>query len=195
MRWRLWTFLFLGILLLLQFQNCSPVNGQLSADNGVALLPDARISDDWRTNPLMFSYKNLEVAEELSLNNFYGLCLRQTTDQPLTWTLKEDGQEVLQGSSTCSHGNFQIQIDDLQSLPCGIPHQLTVRDAALVASGSMTVTRRCPAIQRVEETNGCARERVLNPQGHAACEYVCYDHGVVVQKEPLSLDLCPAVAP
>lgn len=167
----------------------------MSADPSLGLDPAARISDDWRSEPLVFSSKNIETAEDLNATSFYGLCLRQAQTMPLTWKLEEDGQLVTEGSASCAHGNFQVDLTDLENLSCGVTHTLSVRDTALGATARMTLTRRCPAIQSAVESNGCLRERVLGAGDTPSCEYVCYDHGLVVQKELLSLDLCPAGAP
>lgn len=193
MRWRYLVVLIVGGLLIVQFQNCSQVNGHMTAEEPlIAVQPGARISDDWRSDPLVFAYPKVEVAEHLEGTNFYGLCLRQSQSMPLTWKLEEDGQVVLQGSTSCLHGNFQIELNDLQGLPCGNVHRLMIEDAALGVSANMMLSRRCPAVHSQEESNGCVRERVLTENGSPACEYVCYDHGIVVQKESLALDLCPA---
>lgn len=198
--WRLLGSLAAIGLLMFQFQNCSQANGgRMTSSDGPqpiiqpAPIPDVRISDDWRDTPIVFASAVVEVAEYLDQNAFYGLCLRQSEVKPLSWTLKEEGQVVHQGTSSCIHGNFELQIGDLQNLSCGISHRLTVMDAGDGASASMTLVRRCPAISSQEESSGCKRERVVTDVGSPACEYVCYDHGIVVQKEALALDLCPAV--
>ena len=153
MRWRFLVVLIIGGLLIVQFQNCSQVNGSMTADSPLhGVGPGNRISDDWRSEPLVFAYTNVEVAEHLDETRFYGLCLRQVQTMPLTWKLSEDGQAVTTGNSSCVHGNFQIELTDLQNLPCGSVHRLTVDDAALGATASMLLTRRCPAVHSQEES-------------------------------------------
>lgn len=194
MRWRVLVVSIIGGLLIFQFQNCSQVNGEMTAE-GLPLSsvqPDARISDDWRSEPLVFESPAVEVAEYLDNAIFYGLCLRQAQIMPLTWKIREEGQVVLEGHSSCIHGNFQVEFADLQNMPCGNVHRLTVEDPALGATASMNLIRRCPAVRSQEERRGCFRERVLEQSGSPACESVCYDHGIVVDKKTLALDQCPA---
>lgn len=157
-----------------------------------AQTPDARISDDWRSSDLVFSYQSIEVAEDLSSIPLIGLCKRQANTQILNWKLNEDGQTVLQGNVSCVHGNFQIDFNSIQEVPCGSPYRLVAQDPNTGSEASMNVTRRCPALQTTAESNGCAREKILTRDGQPSCEFVCYDQGIVVRKESLSLDLCPA---
>ncbi len=191
-RWRLFGVLFLCGILLLQFQNCAQVSNLAAEVPLSSVQPDARISDDWRSDPIVFPSAAVEVAEHLEITHFYGLCLRQAQTTPLRWQLKEEGQIILAGDSSCFHGNFQVDLNDLQNLSCGTTHTLSIEDVTTGATASMTLTRRCPASHIQEENDGCIRERVLQQNGSPSCESVCYDQGIVAKKTPLPLDQCPA---
>lgn len=187
-------FLSFSLIMMIHFQNCSQVNGEL-ASASIAAQPDARISDDWRSADLVFAYKALETAEDLSSTAFYGLCRRQAQTKTLNWKVLEEGQALFEGQANCVHGNFELAFLNLQELPCGSPYKLTLQDMESGAEASMLVTRRCPALQSSVEPDGCRKERILTGEGQPSCELVCYDRGIVVQKEAHPLDQCPAAAP
>lgn len=194
----------LGVLLMMtQFQNCGPAaqSGARGASSSGSHSADARLVEDFNKVEIQFATAGVQLHDEASEADVSGLCNRSHNGAVLKWTIwAGTGQPLLKGESTCAAGGFDLQLEHLDQVICGVDHQLLV-EGDWGGSAFTHLVRRCqplaseplPAVAANQPAGTtCALEYV--PSGDEPCSQVCYRQGQVMSQVTVERVQCSGLA-
>lgn len=191
----------LTLFLLLNYQNCSPLQpvgqSELPNEDGSGNDSTVRIVDDFLKTQVALFDDQVQIhyaAEQIQLD---GLCPRSSKgDLKLKWSVQDpsadSGVVLTSGQVTCERGGFRVLISNLEPLDCGLDLQLVV-EAPNGDRDLLLLRRRCSPladeVQTVVDGKQCALELTLN-EGAKICELVCYQQSQVISLMPQNLNTC-----
>jgi hypothetical protein len=118
------TFISLVLLplTLFQFQNCAPPNSSAGASGDGSKVG---LVDNLNKSSLQFVAADSQVQDDAESVDISGLCSRDHDNAVLKWTVFDENgsQKILaQGMSKCDHGQFGVEIGELDQYVCGVSH-------------------------------------------------------------------------
>jgi hypothetical protein len=188
-------------LCLTQFQNCAPAHSLSSADVTTDYT-DARVGVDARnSSDLTFALSKVELRDDALTAAVGGLCARAHDGATLKMSVVDGASPLLTAEGSCSHGQFQIKLDNLGDMVCGVPHQLVV-EGDWGASAAVSFVRRCQpvmsqAIDAGDSPYGTSCELEYRPAAHAdggGCQRVCYRLDQVINTTIVEAARCSPMA-
>ena len=167
-------------LCLTQFQNCAPARSVNSAD-ATTDYTDARAGADLRANSdLAFALAKVELRDDASTAAVGGLCGRAHEGATLKMSVVDGAAPLASAEGTCSRGQFQIRLADLDEMVCGVAHQLVV-EGDWGGSAAVNFVRRCQPVmsQTVDALDSpygtsCQLEYAPATTAGGGCQRVCY---------------------
>ena len=189
-------------LLLTQFQNCAPatVSEGSNAQSG-----EVRVIEDWNKAEIQFYSNEVQVHDEAEATGVGGLCNRNHNGAQVRWAIwagQKTNAPLLSGLSTCAGGSFNVGLDQLPNLVCGVKH-LLVAEGDWGASTFTHVLRRCQPLAAEfvaapsEAPTGtqCSLEYQLAASEEVdPCTQVCYRDNKVVLSRAVPAAQCSSIA-
>lgn len=164
-----WASASLGLLaLVIQFQNCAPSGAPGESDEFAS---EVRVIDDWGQKAIVFPEEMVQLHDETLEFLAQGLCPRKG-EASLKWTLQSEAGAVREGEAACEMGGFQISLENMDQLECGVHYVLHVSNAG-GQQAETWVSRKCPPL--------LAQQSYSNPDSGEACFFE-------LETSPLSLD-------
>lgn len=197
------TLISLGIipLLLFHFQNCAPA-GKIevtSVDAG-----HVQLIDNFDKSQIQFVSPESEIQDEAPSVDISGMCTREHNGAKLRWSVsagEAGGRPVVSGETSCSSGQFAVELEQLEQYPCGVDHLLVV-ESDWGASTSTRFSRHCqplasrtiaaPAGSPVGTT--CTLEYSPASAAEQRCVQICYRSSQVVYSQTLDVNQCSSLA-
>jgi hypothetical protein len=184
--------------LLLGFQNCAPtksVSGNSVSGGTVG------IADDFNKTALQFVTPEIDVQSDVDATSLSGFCERAHDNSQLSWAIWSDQRSaspVLSGQASCRSGQFSLQVDQMDQLPCGTDHIVMVQ-GDWGGSTYAHVIRRCVPLASEAMAppsdspygTECALE--YNSGQNFSCNRVCYRDNKVVLNQALDLNQCSSL--
>jgi len=198
-RHRVLTFISLVILplILFQFQNCAPAGAGATAPGQVGLV------DNIKTQ-IQFVNNNAQIQDEAASVDIDGFCSSDHEGATLTWSVwdpQNSKQPILQGTTACAHGRFDVSLTQLDQYVCGLEHILVVQGDWGASSESQFVRRCQPLASQPQDPPagspyGTSCDIEYSPVGDAdqQCASVCYRSNQVVLVQSLDVSQCSSLA-
>jgi hypothetical protein len=189
-------------LLITQFQNCAPAN---VAEGGNAQNGEVRVIEDWNKAEIQFYANEVQVHDEAESTGVGGLCNRSHNGSQLRWAIwagQKINEPLLSGQSNCAAGSFNVGIDELPNLVCGVKHLLIV-EGDWGGSTFTHVLRRCQPLAAefvaAPSEAPAGTQCSLEYQPAAAeegdpCTQVCYRDNKVVLTRAVPAGQCSSIA-
>ncbi len=188
-------------LLLTQFQNCAPA--QSTADNS-GVSGEVRTIEDWNKAEIQFLAPEIQVHDEALNTGVGGLCNRSHSGARLRWAIwagQKTSSPLLAGDSECKGGSFNVSLDELPNLVCGVKHLLVV-EGEWGASTFTHVLRRCQPLaselvavpNEAPQGTQCSLEYQPGAEDGAPCNQVCYRDNKVVLNRSMPAIQCSGIA-
>lgn len=188
-------------LLLTQFQNCAPAEISVAQSAGSG---EVRTIEDWNKTEIQFLSPEVQVHDEALNTGVGGLCNRSYSGARLRWAIwagQKTSSPLLAGESECKGGSFNVDLEELPNLVCGVKHLLVV-EGEWGASTFTHVLRRCQPLASelvsapAEAPQGtlCSLEYQPGTDDGAPCAQVCYRDNKVVFNRPLETTQCSGIA-
>lgn len=195
------TSLAITSLILTQFQNCAPPSssGTTAASGG-----EERIVDDWNKTEIQFASPEVQVHDEAVVAGIDGMCTRQHNGASLrwaVWTGDRSGAPIMGGASSCKSGRFEVKVEQLPDMVCGVKHLLVV-EGDWGGSTFTHIVRRCQplATESVAAPESspagtvCSLEYSPASEAGANCMQVCYRDDKMVLSQPVEKSQCSGIA-
>ena len=205
---RVTSFIALGFVVILQYQNCAKAGGTSSADLSS---PVSIIDKNNQGYDVSFQQTAVTIQSSVKTVDLNGACSTEQEGTIFQWQLKGADQSVLDtGSASCQSGAFVVAIAPTQSLDCDQPYQVTAQ-MGTGQSGEVLLTRSCAAqtsaavnlnqkslvsdsllAQIDQSSTGAARCFTEKREGSGSgCSVVCYSSvGVELQRESIPTSSC-----
>jgi hypothetical protein len=142
------TFIFslTAFFMVLQFQNCAPVQKTTRAQesNEVDDFPVHSIGDYSSPGALTFPSQKLEVSKEADSASVSAQCSSSIANAMLQWRLLDPsgGPNILEGFAECINGQLDIDISPAQMLSCNLSYELAIATSAQSAQ-AISLSRNC----------------------------------------------------
>lgn len=189
--------------MLSQFQNCAPPAAQQtagSASPGTVV----GIVDNLNKSTIQFVSPEAQIQDEAMSADISGLCARDRDGAGLKWAVYDEQnmrRPLAIGSSSCNHGQFSVNLAQLDQYVCGVNHMLVV-EGDWGASTMAHFSRRCQPLISVEEAapeampygTTCSLEYSPASAADQPCLRVCYRSNQVVFSQPLDVTQCSSLA-
>ena len=207
---RVTSLMVLGMIVLLQYQNCAPAGGS-SASSADASTPVSIIDQNNQGFDVSFVQKHVTIQSSAQTVSLDGACSLEQDGAVFQWQLKSADASVLgTGSASCQAGKFVVAIAPTQSLDCDQPYQVSAQIGTGQA-GEVLLTRKCEAtstgavstnqkslasdsLQRSIETQSIAGSKCVvetRTDSGSGCSIACYDvSGVELKREALPTSAC-----
>jgi len=180
--------------LLIGFQNCAPSKGGGASSDSA----NVGVIEDQNKSTLQFVSPTIDVQSEVSSTDLSGFCSRIHGEAHLNWAIwsnQKSEHPVMSGTAQCKSGQFAINVDQLDQMPCGERHVIMVQ-GDWGGSTHAYVSRRCfPLASQVEPAPAgspygtqCAREYVSSSEG--SCRRICYRDSKVVFDQAIESSQC-----
>jgi hypothetical protein len=185
-------------LLLTQFQNCAPARSVAGAD-ATTDYTDSRVSmDGVGTKDIAFALSKVELRDDATSAAVGGLCDRSHEGAHLSLSVVDGAQAIDSAVGTCTKGQFSIDLSNVESLVCGVPHQLVV-EGDWGGSAAVQFERRCqPVMSQVVDPGdspaGTLCQLEYAPAAAAGCQRVCYRLDQVINTTVVDADQCHQMA-
>jgi|GEM_PF-4003551 len=196
------TSLAVVTLLMTQFQNCAPagVSGDAAATQG----GEVRAIEDWNKAEIQFLQPEVQVHDEAESTGVGGLCNRSHNGAKLRWAIwagQKTNAPLLSGESSCAAGSFNVDLEELPNLVCGVKHLLIV-EGDWGASTFTHVLRRCQPLaaeliaapSEAPMGTQCTLEFAPGSDDGDPCTQVCYRDNKVVMNRAVPADQCSSLA-
>lgn len=183
-------------MILTQFQNCAnPGSLDDSGGSTVHLIGDVTKAG------IEFPQTSVQLFDNATTAYLGGLCAESHDGEVLTWSLVGGGSIVAQGNSTCSEGQFALNLAEASQLVCGVSYDLSV-STSWGGSAQTVVTKLCPpiasatlpepAVAENGQPQNCQLEYRLSDDGsnQGLCQAVCYSENVETYFQEQPLDAC-----
>lgn len=188
--------------MLTQFQNCAPATNSQQASSSVG--GEERIVDEWNKAEIQFVSPDVQVHDEAVAAGIDGLCNREHNGASLRWAIwagDRSSAPVMAGASSCNMGQFQITVEQLPDMVCGVKHLLVV-EGDWGGSTFTHVSRRCQplAAESVAPPENspmgtvCSLEYTPATEEAAPCTQVCYREDKLVSSQPVEKAQCSGIA-
>jgi hypothetical protein len=189
-------------LLLTQFQNCAPANVSESSN---AQSGEVRVIEDWNKAEIQFHSSEIQVHDEAESTGVGGLCNRRHNGAKLRWAIwagQKTNAPLLSGLSACAGGAFNVGIEELPNLVCGVKH-LLVAEGEWGSSTFTHVLRRCQPLAAefvdapIEAPTGTQCSLEYQPAASEEanpCTQVCYRDNKVVLNRAVPAAQCSSIA-
>ncbi|HMN69392.1 MAG TPA: hypothetical protein PKC28_12695 [Bdellovibrionales bacterium] len=187
--------------MLTQFQNCAPA-GSLPEASAVGGGGDGeiRIVDDMNKTEIQFAAESVQIHDEAPATGVQGLCNRVHNGAHLRWAVwagRRNMAPLAAGDSLCQGGQFNVQMDQLDSLVCGVQHLLVV-EGDWGGSTFTHVTRRCQPLvsEEIAVPDGapmgtsCSLEYQPAVDAENRCVQICYRDNKVVASRGVEVSQC-----
>lgn len=197
------TFISLVLLplTLFHFQNCAPPNSSARASSDGSKVG---LIDNLNKASIQFVTADSQVQDDAKTVEIFGLCSRDHDNAVLKWTVFDEygSQKILaQGISQCDHGQFGVEIDELDQYVCGVSHMLVV-EGDWGGSTFSNFTRRCQPLISTDATpdqnmplgTTCSIEYSAAGESGPTCQRLCYRANQVVFSQPLDVSSCSTLA-
>lgn len=109
---------------LLNYQNCGSQKNALDGSGDVASIREdgeMDIIDPMNIGGIQFVQTKATLTSQDTALTALGTCSDEQDGAILSWKVFDaDGTQLLQGKSPCDHGTFQVVLDGVEELECGV---------------------------------------------------------------------------
>lgn len=164
---------------------------------------DARVIEDFNKAEIQFISDDVQVHDEAAQTDVDGLCNRSRNNAGLKWAIyasDKDTKPLVIGESKCERGQFDVKLEGLPDMVCGVKHLLVV-EGDWGASTFTHLSRRCQPLaaeivaapQDSPVGTTCSLEYQASTEDGSNCSQVCYRGDKVVMNFPVPAQQCSGI--